>query len=618
MRYLGNKDALLDNINELLRDKGLWRIGFTFLDAFCGMGSVSDSLKDRYHLIINDILKCCTTYTAGLLYSNSIELSDFPCDPFLLFNNLELAKNGFMYKNYTPGGSERMYFSSENGARIDAIREKIESWKTAGLIDDSDYFYLLACLLEGVSSISNTAGVYGAFLKHWDSRALHPLAINPLKSRTSSLLSKPTVYNDRIEDIISNIECDILYLDPPYTQNQYGTQYHLLETLIRCDNPPLSKITGSRPVTPLKSNWSRDKLSHIAFEKVIAETKARYIILSYNNDGFMSKDFIEATMKRYGIPDTYECREISYKQYQNFKSHKDASHKEYLFFVEKCDKEQVVIESPLNYTGSKSKEISFIKQNLPANIKVFADVFGGGFNVGININAEKIVYNDINNFVVDLIRSFRTNDTYPYLQYINKLIKQYNLAVGEREPYNNLREKFNSIPKEKRDPRMLYTLILYGFQQQIRFNGSHDFNNPIGSRYFNEQLLSKFLSFSRVIKERNVEFENMSFENFVQKYNSNDVFFYLDPPYLYTTGAYNDGKRGYQGWTKEHENNLISVIDDINDSHRLFMLSYVVKHSGIENRNILEWVARKGYKLIEVDKAQGRYNDRNEVLIVNY
>lgn len=618
MRYLGNKDALLDNINELLRDKGLWRVGYTFLDAFCGMGSVSDSLKDRYHLIINDILRCCTTYTAGLLYSNSIELSDFPCDPFLLFNNQELALKGFMYENYTPGGSERMYFSSENGARIDAIREKIESWKTTGLIDDANYFYLLACLLEGVSSVSNTAGVYGAFLKHWDSRALHPLTINPLKSRTSSLLSKPTVYNDRIEDIISNIECDILYLDPPYTQNQYGTQYHLLETLIRCDNPPLSKITGSRPVTPLKSNWSRDKLSHIAFEKVIAETKARYIILSYNNDGFMSKDFIEATMKRYGNPDSYECREISYKQYQNFKSHKDASHKEYLFFVEKCEKEQVVIESPLNYTGSKSKEINFIKHNLPANIKVFADVFGGGFNVGININADKIVYNDINNFVVDLIRSFKTNDTYPYLQYISKLIKQYNLAVGEREPYNNLREKFNSIPKEKRDPRMLYTLILYGFQQQIRFNGSHDFNNPIGSRYFNEQLLSKFFSFSRVIKERNVEFENMSFEHFVQNYNSNDVFFYLDPPYLYTTGAYNDGKRGYQGWTKEHENNLISVIDGINDSRRLFMLSYVVKHSGIENSNILEWVARKGYKLIEVDKAQGRYNDRNEVLIVNY
>ena len=120
--------------------------------------------------------------------------------------------------------------------------------------------------------------------------------------------------NDKIENIINSIDCDILYLDPPYTQNQYGTQYHLLETLILNDNPSISKVTGSRPTGPMRSDWSKMYHAHILFDKVVAETRASHIILSYNNDGFMSKDFIESTLKRYGIEDSYTCLSIDYKK----------------------------------------------------------------------------------------------------------------------------------------------------------------------------------------------------------------------------------------------------------------------------------------------------------------
>ncbi|WP_346010883.1 DNA adenine methylase [Campylobacter concisus] len=102
-----------------------------------------------------------------------------------------------------------------------------------------------------------------------------------------------------MENIISDVECDILYLDPPYTQNQYGAQYHLLETLILNDCPSVSKVTGSRPVMPMRSDWSKEYKVNILFDKIIAKTKARYIVLSYNNDGLMSKEYIEAVMKRY-------------------------------------------------------------------------------------------------------------------------------------------------------------------------------------------------------------------------------------------------------------------------------------------------------------------------------
>ncbi len=154
----------------------------------------------------------------------------------------------------------------------------------------------MSCLVESVSSVSNTAGVYGAFLKKWDSRALKKIVFNKVSFSPEICMSIKT-YNSKIEDIIGDVECDILYLDPPYTQNQYGTQYHLLETLVLDDNPSISKVTGSRSTAPMRSDWSKEYKVNILFDYVIAKTKAKYIVLSYNNDGLMSKEFIEAVMK---------------------------------------------------------------------------------------------------------------------------------------------------------------------------------------------------------------------------------------------------------------------------------------------------------------------------------
>lgn len=227
-----------------------------------------------------------------------------------------------------------MYFTPENAGRIDFMRQTIEKWKIEEKLTENEYAYLIYCLIEGVSSVSNTAGVYGAFLKHWDSRAHNSIKFIRI---SENLFDCPeddcTIesYCDRIENIIADVECDILYLDPPYTQNQYGTQYHLLETLVLDDNPQMSKITGSRPVTPMKSMWSKDIYVQMLFDEVVANTKAKYVILSYNNDGIMSKDFIEATLKRYGVEDSYSCIEIDYKKYNNFKCRGKDGHREFLF-----------------------------------------------------------------------------------------------------------------------------------------------------------------------------------------------------------------------------------------------------------------------------------------------
>lgn len=617
MRYLGSKETLTDSIRALLQNHNLLQGNLVFFDAFCGMGSVADSMKSIYsHIIINDSLKCSTIFTRGRLYANICTFERLGFDPFTFFNENNNTFHGFIYQNYSLGGSERMYFSEENAGRIDYFRMQIEEWKEQVQITEEEYVYLLACLLESVSDVSNTAGVYGAFLKHWDKRALKPIVFSKIDSNDGQCDIIES-WNDKIENIISDIECDILYLDPPYTQNQYGTQYHLLETLILNDNPAISRVTGSRPTTPMRSNWSKMYHAHILFEKVVAETRASHIVLSYNNDGFMSKDFIEKTLKRLGIEETYDCVTIDYKKYNNTKCQGADGHQEYLFYIQKKPTNEVIVQSPLNYTGSKTKMVPIIKEYLPQGpLHTFIDAFGGGFNVGINISAEHIIYNDINPFVEGIIQSFSL-DTYEYLTYVSKLIQRYGLAPNGTEGYVALRNKYNSTPIPKRDPRMLYTLILYGFQQQIRFNTNHGFNNPIGSRWFNECLLSKFITFARFSKLKNVEYLNVSFERLIDQITP-DTFLYADPPYRSTLGVYNDGKRGFEGWTIEHEQRLCLFLDQIHQREAKFMLSYVLQVEDFYNADVANWVERNGYHIIDIEVPQGRYNNRREVLIINY
>lgn len=618
MRYLGNKESLLTDIRNLFEEKGLLNKNLTFFDAFCGTGSVANEFKSEFKkILINDNLKWATVYSYGRLISKKISFKKLKIDPFIFFNESNTIYKGFFYLNYSPGGSDRMYFSIENAGRIDFFRNTIEQWWKDKQINENEYYYLLSCLIESVSKVANTAGVYGAFLKHWDSRALKPIEFIRV-GETDNIPNEIELYNSKIETIISDVDCDVLYLDPPYTQNQYGTQYHLLETLVLYDNPSISKVTGSRSTTPMRSDWSKNYKCHILFDYILANTKAKYVIFSYNNDGFMSKDFIEASLKRYGKIDTYVCKKLPYKKYKNWKSKNNKEHLEYLFFIELKSQETVRYESPLNYTGNKSKVIEDIISYIPKETRNFFDVFGGGFNVGINISQQKVVYNDINFFVKGLIESFKKNDTYDYLMYIRKITKNFGLEKGNKESYLKVRSYYNSLPKEKRDPRLLFTLILYGFHQQIRFNNSYEFNNPVGVRWFNDKVLEKMISFSRKIKEIECEFYSMDYLEF-ETLIDNDSFVYCDPPYMLTTGSYNDGKRGFNGWNEQLEEEMFHFLDTLSEKKIKFMLSYVTEHKGEKNHNLIKWIKKTGYTVIELGDILGISGSRRkEVLIINY
>ena len=289
-------------------------------------------------------------------------------------------------------------------------------------------------------------------------------------------------------------------------------------------------------------------------------------------------------------------------------------HYEYLFYIEKKDQE-INYSSPLNYIGGKADMIEFLKKNAPKHIKRFVDLFGGGFNVGVNFNCEQLIYNDCNFKVRELLETFRNEDTTKIYKYLEKMIKKYKLRHGDKESYLKIRELYNKAPVEMRNPKLLYLLVLYGFQQQIRFNSSYDYNNPVGQAGFNDKLAEKLISYCRNLKEKNVSFYSKDFMDFDDLIDKN-TFVYCDPPYLITLGSYNDGKRGFNGWNEYDEERLLKYLEKLNKKGVKFMLSNVLKHKNLENKVLTSWIKKNNFKIIKYN-GKTRKN-RNEIIVVNY
>ena len=284
----------------------------------------------------------------------------------------------------------------------------------------------------------------------------------------------------------------------------------------------------------------------------------------------------------------------------------------------KKKKEEPKFISPLNYIGGKYDIVDFIKTYLPSNINTFYDLFGGGANVVINVKANKYIYNDINFVVKDLLEYISTHEFNKMYEYICKTIKKYGLAKANKEAYISFRNYYNSKSVTSRCPLDLYLLICYGFEHQIRFNSSLEFNNPCGNSGFNDEMLEKLMSFSTRTKSINLEYYSKSYSEYLNDINSED-FVYCDPPYLLTCGAYNDGKRGFNGWDKQQQNQLFEFLDTLNKRNIKFALSYIESRDGVSNQDLLEWINKNKYKKITNNVITKRNRqDRLEILVINY
>lgn len=309
MNYIGRKFSLLDFLgNEMRR-----RISpdcRVFFDVFAGTGVVGKHFKQQgFRVVANDIQYYAYCLNRAYLGLNSApRFSELPIerigrnsrlDAVLTHLNRLPGIEGFVFEHYCPQGSQgRMYFTNVNGLRCDAIRTEIENWWEAGLLSESEYYYLLAILIDGMDRVANTASVYAAYLKKFKPTARKPLQLNPIPLIWSQYRHK--AFNEDGADLIGRVHCDVLYMDPPYNQRQYCTNYHVLETIARNDSPEVYGVTGLRPHDDQKSNFCRKHHALPTLSAMVRDTLARYVFLSYNSEGIMSKKDILGTLSEFG------------------------------------------------------------------------------------------------------------------------------------------------------------------------------------------------------------------------------------------------------------------------------------------------------------------------------
>ena len=270
------------------------------------------------------------------------------------------------------------------------------------------------------------------------------------------------------------------------------------------------------------------------------------------------------------------------------------------------------VKSPLNYTGGKTKLLPQILPLFPDKVGTFVDLFCGGCNVGSNVNADKVIYNDYMCQIIEL------EDT---IQYIETQIEKFNLSKQNQEGFLELRKQYN----EYRDIRDLFVLVAYAFNHQIRFNSKGEYNMPFGKdrSEYNKNMKTNLINFITRIQEQDSTFLNKSFDELNIEEFTKDTFVYADPPYLITVASYNENG----GWNEQMEYKLLEYLDKCTENGIKFALSNVLEMNDKSNDILKKWAQEKGYNIHHLNYTYGNCNyhklDKtvgltDEVLITNY
>ena len=277
-----------------------------------------------------------------------------------------------------------------------------------------------------------------------------------------------------------------------------------------------------------------------------------------------------------------------------------------------------MIKSPLNYIGGKYKLLPQILPLFPEHINTFVDLFAGGLDVSINVKAKHVICNDINNYVIELFEYFQQYTIEELINNIHGVINEYGLTKQNREGYNALREEFNRT----RSSLHLFLLVCYGFNHQFRFNNNGDFNNSFGINRssYNANTERNLRQLHEAIQ--GFEYHIGNFKQFDLEFMAPGDFLYADPPYLISCGSYNDGKRGFEGWSPDDDLALFEKLDNLNQRGISFAMSNVTRHKGEVNEPLIAWANNYNIHYINADYSNSNYqateSETIEVLITNY
>lgn len=634
-RYLGNKYKLLSFIKGVV-ERECVNVN-TVADIFAGTGAVASAFTDK-KLITNDNM-----------YSNYIcHVAWFGSEPYSKekvirliqeYNRLKTEQDNYMSENFA-----NTYFDLDDCRKIGFIREDIERRYQAGEINGRERALLITSLLYGIDKIANTCGHYDAYRKGAAFERHLELAV-PVPEE--ALNPHNVCFNTDTNLLAGQLDADLVYIDPPYNSRQYCDAYHLLENVARWEKPEVFGVARKMDRSALKSDYCTKKAAQ-AFEELVESIHARYILLSYNNMAEKGNDRSNAKICDADILRILEKKgrvKVFSEDYKAFSTGKSdiQENQERLFLCECYESGKEKIPSPLNYTGGKYRLLSQILPYFPKEADQVVDLFCGGCNVGLNVPCNKVLFNDANEQLIGLLRTLQNRSWEEVHAYILKTIQEYDLSLVSEHGYEyygcesssglagynkerflRLREAFNR--REQKDEEyylMLYVLIVYSFNNQLRFNRKGEYNLPVGKRDYNRKLQGKLKAFMDRIKSGDYTFISEDFRKIEPEAFTEHSFFYADPPYLITCATYNE----QGGWTGEDERELLAYLERLDERGIRFALSNVLESKGQKNEILDAWIREhEKFRMIDLDYDYGnasyhgkRKNEATrEILVINY
>lgn len=646
-RYLGSKTKLLGFIDDILKSEN---IEFeTFADIFAGTGTVANHFYNSSKVIVNDILVSNNYIYQAFFGKDEIRQNRLK-ERLKLYNTLDIKKYD---DNYFSNNFSNTYFDANNAKKIGIIRDDIEKLFEKKIITQREKSYLFTSLIYALDKIANTVGHYDAYRKIDISEK--KLFLLPLDIKSSKYSAE--IYKDDANELVKRIKADVVYIDPPYNSRQYSDSYHLLENIATWKKEEVFGVAKKINRSHIKSKYNM-KSAGVAFCDLIDNINAKYILVSYNDMGSsgnarsqsrISDHEILSALKRKGEVSIFET---DFKQFTTGKSSKDDL-KERIFLCKvnvatKTQKSVVAsknnpvqtgfVKSPLNYTGGKHKLLPQITNFFPNEINVFYDIFSGGANVGINAKAKNIICIEKNRYVVNLLKLIQNNNFEDLNEKVIDIINKFGLSQSYIKGYDyynaessaglgqynknaflELRKEFN---KDKTRIDLLLVLVLYSFNNQIRFNNSGDFNLPVGKRDYNGNSRKNVAAFNQISNEKRIIFKTQDFREIEKADLQKNDFVYLDPPYLLGLASYNE----LGGWTEKDEKDLYILLSRLHKKGVRFALSNVLEHKDETNEIMRNWAEKNNFKInkLNYDYRNSNYhstakkNTTIEVLITNY
>jgi adenine-specific DNA-methyltransferase len=338
--YIGNKRKLLDIIHQAIKLTNIEN--GTFVDLFSGSTVVSRFAKKLgFRVLSNDWEPYSEQIAIGTVVLNEIpKFDNFGGveKVFDLLNNVVPVED-YVTKHLCPTDDEkldhekdRLFFMRKNGMKIDAMRELISKWVEEHKISQTEFSYLMASLLYSVSYVSNTSGVFKGFHRGWGGSngtaqyricsdiSLKPPILYNNDQDNISIREDAGVLVNRLTEILGKIP-DIIYLDPPYNQHPYGSNYHVLNSIALWDKPDFPEKITRGTKSAIRLDWRTERKSAYnsrpkavqEFQELIDNISSKFILTSYSTEGNIP---LNEMMKILGSKGTLRVVKREYVRYR--------------------------------------------------------------------------------------------------------------------------------------------------------------------------------------------------------------------------------------------------------------------------------------------------------------